>query len=119
MSNAQDLWKLIADARDCEREPVRIDRWGLEQGAFVAVLDGHQRERLERKLAELADGGNLPISLYRRWWVAYCLVDADGRRIIADEHVDDLADKSGGVVAWLYDQVERMNGLNQDAQAKN
>ena len=100
----------ILRATDLKSERVEVPEWGgcvtvrsmtgFERDAFEASLfDGKGASRKE-KLANL-----------RARLVAFCVVDAEGKRIFSDSDAEALGRKSAAALDRVFAVAQRLNGL--------
>jgi hypothetical protein len=95
---------------DLKKEEVEVDRWG---GKKVVIRELNARQKLE--LAEMAqsDEGLAPDTVLKM--IGWALVDPkDGSRLLTDEQVEQLGNKSWEAVEQVSQAVIRMNGLGEE-----
>lgn len=118
----------LLDTDDLPKTEVQIPEWGLggegQPKAFIRTMSGAERDAYEASNLRPGEGGKLQVTFENisARLVARCLVDAEGQRIVPDEHIDKLGKKSAKVLNRLYRVAQQVNGLNPgaaDAAEKN
>lgn len=102
----------ILAAEDLKREEVHVPEW--EGSVLIATMTGAQRDAWEQTL--VANGaGKVNIANVRARLVAFCAVDAEGRRLFNDADADALGAKSAAALERCARVAMRLNGLSDTA----
>ena len=101
----------ILEAVDQRHHDVEVPEWG--GSVRVLVLSGRDRERFERDSLGL-DGKAIPG--FRQLLLVRTLVNEDGSRLFAEGDMEALAEKSGAVLARLFDIAMDVNGFSKRAE---
>lgn len=86
---------------------VSVPEWGGDVG--IRVLNGRERSMFEAIFQEKAS------DLFKVKFVACSLCDEKGCRLFSDDEVEALAEKSGSVIARLFDRCWEHSLLSPDA----
>ena len=96
----------ILSATDIAREVVKVPEWGGE--VAIAAMSGAARDAWEQSLV-----GERKLSLdnIAARLVAYCAVDADGKRLFSNDDIEALGRKSARALARCVKVAQKLNGL--------
>jgi hypothetical protein len=112
------MLKSILEAQDLSKVSVEIPEWGLTKDqAFIRTMTGLERDAFEASNVERGPGGQMQVTFKNMSarLVARCLVDAEGKRIIPDDQIDALGQKSAKVLLRLFRVAQQVNGLDAGA----
>jgi len=93
-----------------------------------ADADDFSADVMSERVVENADGSKatrreVQLKALRAKLVARCWVDAEGKRVYADDEIEQLnTEWPSGVLGQLFKEAEKLNGLDvaaKDAAAKN
>lgn len=102
----------IFAAQDLPTKTVAVPEWGGE--VIVRSMTGAERDQYEQQiLAQRGPDGNANIANLRARLVAFCTVDAEGKRVFADEDVDALGAKSAAALDRVFAAASSLNGIGQ------
>lgn len=110
----------IFGAVDLPKNRVDVPEWaeaGKEADAYVFVRTMTARERdAFEELTFHSNGKDVDTNLanFRARLVTLTAVDDDGARIFDDGDVQSLGDKSGKVIARLFEAANALNGFGKD-----
>ncbi len=118
-----DALKALLAADDLPKVPVKIPEWGIEE-AFIRTMTGTDRDAYEESNLEKNAEGKMKFTMANisARLVARCLVDAAGARIVPDDKIGALGQKSGKVISRLFRIAQQVNGLDHqsvESAAKN
>lgn len=99
----------IKNAKDYELTTVNVPEWGGD--VLLRPLTSDAKDQYELAMLGVSESNTGRI---RALLVALCLVDAQGKRIVSDDEIEALGDKSGKVLDRLYQEARKINGLNGD-----
>lgn len=97
----------IKKAKDYRLETHSIVEWGGD--VHLRSLTSDDKDRYELAMLDLSE---TKAGRIRALLVGLCLCDADGKRIVADNELDELGKKSATVLDTLYQRCRVINGLN-------
>ena len=87
-------------------------------GLTVRIQSITEREYSEYQSALVSSGGRglrtARLQDANRRFIALCLVDGEGNRILSGKHVASLANWDAADAAYLYDECAKHCGINQD-----
>ena len=101
----------IIEASDKRHFDTPVPEWGGD--VRILVFSCAERERFER---ETTDDKGKVIPGFRELLLARTLANGDSVRLFADSDVGVLAEKSGAVVARLFDLAMKVNGFTKDSE---
>jgi hypothetical protein len=106
----------ILNADDLQREPVDVPEWGGT--VLVQGMNGTDRDRFEASLMNesmSAVAKDKALDKYRARLAAFCLVDANGKRLFrSDAEVKRLGEKSAQALTRVVEVASRLSGLTDD-----
>jgi hypothetical protein len=106
------LREQILAAQDLPSKAVAVPEWGLE--IFVRSMTGAERDRYEQELlAARGPDGKMNLQNVRARLVAFCTVDAEGKRVFADEDIPALGEKSAAALDRVFAAASALNGIGQ------
>jgi hypothetical protein len=106
------LREQILAAQDLPSKAIAVPEWELE--VFVRSMTGAERDRYEQELlAARGPDGKINLENVRARLVAFCTVDAEGKRVFADEDIPALGAKSAAALDRVFTAASALNGIGQ------
>lgn len=106
------LREQIFAAQDLPSKAVPVPEWGLE--VFVRSMTGAERDQYEQDLlAARGADGKVNLANVRARLVAFCTVDAEGKRVFANEDIPALGAKSAAALDRVFAAASALNGIGQ------
>lgn len=106
-----NLRETILAAQDSKRIPVEVPEWGVT--VYLRTLSGTERDAFEGGLMKGKGKQRAPdLANLRARLVALCAVDADGKRIFADDDIPALGAKASAPLDRLFSAAQELNGLS-------
>lgn len=106
----------ILFADDIESIDVSVPEWG---GVIrLRMMTALEREGYEMALSEAQkNNGGIVINI-RASLVAWCAIDAEGKRLFSREDVVLLGDKSAAALSRVFEAARKLNAILGDEQAE-
>jgi len=106
-----NLREAILAAQDSKRIPVEVPEWGVK--VYLRTLTGAERDAFEGGLMKGKGKNRAPdLANLRARLVALCAVDADGKRIFADDDIHALGGKAAAPLDRLFSAAQELNSLS-------
>lgn len=101
-------------APDHKTIEVEVPEWG----GFVRL---RTLSAAEREVWELGGQKDLEVNQFYAKFVALCMVDEAGKRIVPDDQIEFFSRKAAGPMKRVFDAAQELNGLGPAARdaAKN
>jgi len=107
-----NLREQILAAPDSKRIPVEVPEWDVT--VYLRTLTGTERDAFEGGLMKGKGKNRAPdLTNLRARLVTLCAVDADGKRIFADDDIAALGAKAAAPLDRLFSAAQELNGLNE------
>jgi hypothetical protein len=102
----------ILAAQDLPTQTVTVPEWGGD--VTVRSMTGADRDQYEQALlAQRGPDGKTNMMNVRARLAAFCMVDADGKRLFADEDIAALGSKSAAALDRVFAAASKLNGIGQ------
>ena len=92
---------------------VLVPEWG--GSVYVRGITGTQRDQWDDRMYRIREGKGT--SLLRGTVAAWCICDADGKRVFNDADAGTLGNQDGAALDRIYDVALRLSGLG-DAEVE-
>lgn len=111
----KDLRKKILESDDINLVPVPLPEWDIEEGVFVKMLTGKERDGFEASLV-VGKGKKAKTDMQnvRARLAVRCAVDENGERIFGDEDADMLGTKSAAALERLFSAARKHNKMTEE-----
>jgi len=113
----------VFEIDDAKKEPIDLSDYGIEKGSmFAHTIPSLVSQKITRKCSVLKPGVSLKDSKPEDWEMSddysYLMIvasikDPSGNQVFEKEHIEQLQEKSQGVVAKLYEAVNKVNGITE------
>lgn len=101
----------ILSKKDLKKEKVFVEEWGGD--VIVSEMSGAERDAWEQWMSRKKKGEI--VQNIRARLVVASVVDANGNRIFADEHIEKVGELSSNALEKVCEVADRLNGLTDAA----